>query len=229
MNIPNTWQNRTKPEFPCVLEILEYSRLVFMGKSEKIQWYLVCLKDEYCGAEWDERQSSLHRSVYVPTLTFGHELWVRSKRTWKWPNWVFPAEWLGFPSELGLPYTGVLGAQSRVAVPRFQEYTAVVWSVLWRRPRADPGHTEGTIAVFKTDHFIVFRECLVTQMLSTQHFPQTIQSVQTIGRNALCTFIRQQWAIEYDLHNWRHDKELQSSRNIRKVSDYNTFIIYSFT
>ena len=41
---------------------------------------------------------SIYRSIYVPTLTYGHELWVVTERTRKWAS---SAGCLGFPLEIG--------------------------------------------------------------------------------------------------------------------------------
>ncbi|KAI3351986.1 hypothetical protein L3Q82_020805 [Scortum barcoo] len=58
------------------------------------------------GAESKAMKLSIYRSIYVPTLTYGHELWVMTERTrscgYKRLEMSFlHAGWLGAPLEIG--------------------------------------------------------------------------------------------------------------------------------
>ena len=45
---------------------------------------------------------TIYRSIYVPTLTYGHEVWVVTERTrYKRPKWASTAGCLGSPLERG--------------------------------------------------------------------------------------------------------------------------------
>ena len=65
---------------------------------------------------------TIYRSIYVPTLTYGHELWVMTERikSCTQAKWVSSAGWLGAPLEIGW------GARSRSAAPPHWEEPAEV-------------------------------------------------------------------------------------------------------